>query len=166
LGIGSLANEQSCSSCSNLALCKVSIFLNQEKAENLNYKIGCDLNKWKTVCNCELGPAQWYSPDPLKPIAPGARSDRVSVVTASPPSGHSCRTGLCHLLLPASTCSPCSTASTCANPVALIRYKPSSRSKGCFHLFSLHVSLFSLLRARTAPIGRVSPRYEHHCCFN
>jgi hypothetical protein len=39
LGIGSLANEQSCSSFSNLELYKVSIFLDPGKVENLNYKV-------------------------------------------------------------------------------------------------------------------------------
>jgi hypothetical protein len=45
------------------------------------------LNKWKTVWNCEFGSAQCYNPDPLKPIAPGARSDRASVMTTPPSSG-------------------------------------------------------------------------------
>jgi hypothetical protein len=87
------------------------------------------------VWNCELGPTQCYSPDPLKLIAPGARSDRALVVTVPPPSGQSYQTVPCHLLLPASTRSPCSTTSTCASPVSLIHCKPSSRSKCCFLLF-------------------------------
>jgi hypothetical protein len=60
-------------------------------------KFGSDWNKWKTVWNCELGPAQCYSPDPLKPTASSARSDRASVTIAPPPSGRSYRTAPCHL---------------------------------------------------------------------
>jgi hypothetical protein len=114
--------------------------------------------------HCELGPAQCYSPDPLKMVAPDVHSDRASVATVPPLSGRSCRTAPCHLLLPASTRSPRSTASMCATPVTLIRCKPSSRSKGCFLLFSLHASLCSLLHVHAAPIGRESPCSEHHCC--
>jgi hypothetical protein len=44
-----------------------------------------------------LGPAQCYSPDPLKLTAPDVRSDRASVATVPPPSGRSCRTTPCHL---------------------------------------------------------------------
>jgi hypothetical protein len=77
------------------------------------------LNQWKMVWNYELGPAQCYSPDPLKPTTPDAHLDRASVVTMPPPSGRSCQTAPCHLPLPSSTRNPCSIASTCATPVAV-----------------------------------------------
>jgi hypothetical protein len=122
VGIWSLANEQSCSSCSNLALCKVLVFLDPEKAENLNYIV------WRRFEEMENGLELWIWPGPMLQCWPAQidstwRSFGQSVGRDRATAKWSF---LSDRLVPpsplGSTRSPCSTTTTCATPVTVNPY--------------------------------------------
>jgi hypothetical protein len=70
-------------------------------------------------------------PGRTRPPTSHARTHRARLKPTTPPStGHSYWTAACHLLLPASMHRPCSTASTCATPVALNPYSLWASMRG------------------------------------